>query len=74
MEDVLDLTEWDRLFRAAGLRVIERWRDLHPLSWQWIFQGRALAWPIRAVQALALAAWPVKWQYQVYHYCQAADE
>ena len=23
--------------------------------------------PVRALQAMALAVWPLKWQYQVYH-------
>lgn len=73
-EDVLELADWTRLFEAAGLRVIERWRDLHPLSWSWIAHGSVSSWPLRAAQALALAAWPVRWQYQVYHYCRAAHE
>jgi len=72
-EDVYELAEWNRLFEAAGLRVIERWRDLHPLSWSWIARGSRLGWPVRAAQALALAAWPLGWQYQVYHYCRACD-
>ena len=73
-EDVLELASWGKLFEAADLRVLERWRDLHPISWQWILQGRAFAWPLRAAQALALATWPLSWQYQVYHYCQAGHE
>jgi len=73
-EDVLELEQWGQLFDAAGLTVLERWRDLHPLSWSWIRHGSVLSWPIRAVQALSLAAWPVKWQYQVYHYCKATNE
>lgn len=73
-EDVLALDRWNELFQQAGLIVLDRWRDLHPISWHWISHGNPLAWPVRAVQALALAAWPVKWQYQVYHYCKAAHE
>jgi len=71
-EDVLDLQTWTNLFEDAGLQVIERWRDLHPISWSWIARGNALAWPVRAAQALALAVWPLRWQYQVYHYCRLA--
>jgi SAM-dependent methyltransferase len=73
-EDVLELAAWRQLFEAAGLRVIERWRDLHPLSWTWICHGNPLAWPVRAAQALALTVWPIAWQYQVYHYCRAAND
>lgn len=71
-EDVFDLPTWTRLFEDAGLQVIERWRDLHPISWSWIARGNVLSWPVRAAQALALATWPVSWQYQVYHYCRVA--
>lgn len=70
-EDVLSLDAWHQLIAAAGLRVEARWRDLHPLSRSWIFRGPALVWPIRAMQALALACWPLAWQYQVYHRCAA---
>jgi SAM-dependent methyltransferase len=73
-EDVLDLETWTRLLQGAGLQVQARWRDLHPLSWSWITHGNMLAWPIRAAQALALAMWPLRWQYQVYHYCRSKHE
>lgn len=73
-EDVFDLETWAQLFEGAGLQVIERWRDLHPISRGWIARGSFLVWPVRAAQALALATWPVRWQYQVYHYCRAAHE
>jgi SAM-dependent methyltransferase len=73
-EDVLELAAWRQLFEASGLRVIERWRDLHPLSWAWIRHGNPFTWPVRAAQALALTVWPIAWQYQVYHYCQAAND
>lgn len=73
-EDVLELAGWGQLLEAAGLQVTERWRDLHPISWSWILHGNAWTWPIRAAQALALAVWPVRWQYQVYHYCQVVHE
>ncbi len=73
-EDVLDLASWASLLEGAGLHVTDRWRDLHPISWSWIAKGSPLGWPVRAAQALALATWPISWQYQVYHYCRAAHE
>jgi SAM-dependent methyltransferase len=72
-EDVLTLEAWAELFAGAGLHVMRTWRDLHPLSRHWIFRGNPLGWPLRAAQALALAFWPIRWQYQVYHYCQGSD-
>lgn len=69
-EDVQSLAAWQALFEGAGMTVVRRLRDLHPLSWSWIAMGRPLAWPVRALQAAALAAWPIAWQYQVYHYCE----
>lgn len=71
-EDVFTLAVWDELFRAAGLHVEQRWRDLHMLDWRWIGSGRPLAWPLRAAQAIALPLWPLSWQYQVHHYCRCA--
>ncbi|MEX2496037.1 MAG: methyltransferase domain-containing protein [Woeseia sp.] len=73
-EDVLELDAWGQLFEASGLRVVERWRDLHTLSWSWIRSGRPYMWPLRTAQALALSMWPIAWQYQVYHYCRAAND
>ncbi len=71
-EDVFDLATWNALFAAAGLQVVARWRDLHPLSMSWLRHGPVHAWPVRLAQALALTTWPVRWQYQVYHYCRVA--
>jgi SAM-dependent methyltransferase len=68
-EEVLSLQQWQNLFETAGLKVEYRWRDLHVLSPSWIFRGRWIRWPLRAVQALALPLWPLSWQYQVYHLC-----
>jgi len=70
-ETVRPIGEWEVLLQQAGLRVRHRWRDLHPLSWRWIRIGSPLAWPLRAAQALALAAWPLSWQYQIYFSCDA---
>lgn len=69
-EDVYSLPKWESIFREGGLEVVSRWRDLHVLSRNWIFQKNPLLWPIRAAQAVALAIWPMSWQYQVYHLCR----
>jgi 2-polyprenyl-3-methyl-5-hydroxy-6-metoxy-1,4-benzoquinol methylase len=69
-EDVYTLSEWNTLFNENGLQVVTRWRDLHVLSLNWICQDNPLTWPLRAAQALALAVWPISWQYQVYHLCK----
>ena len=63
------LEEWDNLFEQAGLRVTRKWKDLHVLSWSWISMTGFLPAPFRALQALALLVWPLRWQYQVYHLC-----
>lgn len=68
-EAVRTLYEWQGLFESAGLRLIDRWRDLHVLSKSWLTQGPWYLWPVRTAQALALPAWPLSWQYQVYHHC-----
>jgi SAM-dependent methyltransferase len=70
-ETVRPLAEWEDMFREAGLRIVARWRDLHPLSVGWITQGSFISWPLRTVQAAALAVWPLSWQYQVYFDCRA---
>jgi len=71
-EDVYSLEAWGALLEGAGLRIEERWRDLHPLDWGWIRRGRPWAWPVRAAQAMALPLWPLSWQYQVHHFCRRA--
>jgi len=59
--------QWLALFAAGGIEVTERWRDLHVLSSKWILlHGWTRALP-RALQALALCVWPLRWQYQIYH-------
>lgn len=68
-EEVRTLEAWQALFESAGLRVEKRWKDLHVISWEWICLGKWYAWPVRALQALMLASWPLRWQYQVYHLC-----
>lgn len=66
-EDVLSLAAWQALFEANGFRVERRWRDLHVLSRNWLLQRGWRGLPPRLLQALALAVWPLRWQYQVYH-------
>ena len=72
-EVVRTLEEWDALFVAGGLSVAERWRDLHVLTFSWIKKGKIYMWPFRALQALLLAIWPLRWQYQVYHRCVVSN-
>ena len=69
-EDVLEIEQWTALFESVGLSVISRWRDLHPLSLSWLANGSLGQIPLRLVQALALALWPIRWQYQVYFFCE----
>ncbi|GAA4853416.1 class I SAM-dependent methyltransferase [Luteimonas vadosa] len=69
-ETVRSLEDWRRMLEGAGLEVRARWRDLHPLSKAWILQAAPGAWPLRALQALLLAVWPIGWQYQVYFLCR----
>jgi ubiquinone/menaquinone biosynthesis C-methylase UbiE len=68
-EVVRTLEEWESLFKQAGLRVSRKWKDLHVLSWNWITMNGWLRAPFRAIQALLLLIWPLRWQYQVYHLC-----
>ena len=73
-EDVRTLEEWESLFLSAGLSVAERWKDLHVINRNWIMTGRFFMWPVRLIQSLLLAIWPLRWQYQVYHRCVVQDQ
>lgn len=73
-ETVRSLGEWEGLFSDAGMKVQARWRDLHPLSIDWIARGSLPARLVRTAQAVALALWPVRWQYQVYFLCECVGE
>lgn len=64
--------QWTQLFERAGLAVCARWRDLHVLNRHWILSQGALRAPLRLMQALLLAVWPVTWQYQIYFLCGRA--
>lgn len=69
-EVVRTIDEWESIFQESGLTVEERWRDLHVLNSGWIRQGPKWMWPVRVVQALILAIWPIRWQYQIYFRCR----
>jgi len=72
-EDVLSLERWAELFSQAGLKINHRWKDLHMLNPSWINLGSTLTARVaRTMQALALMVWPIRWQYQVYFYCERA--
>lgn len=73
-EEVRSISEWTKLFEDNGLIVEKKWKDLHVLSRRWITLGSAWVWPLRAAQALALAIWPLKWQYQIYFQCSIRPE
>jgi hypothetical protein len=60
------------MIESAGFEIVNRWRDLHTLDARWIRRGSPFAWPVRTAQALALAAWPIAWQYQVYFHARVA--
>ena len=68
MEEVRSLEEWRELFTGAGVEVVELWKDLHILNRDWITLGPVYKWPLRLIQALLLPLYPMKWQYQVYHF------
>jgi SAM-dependent methyltransferase len=71
-ETVRPLADWERMIESAGFEIVNRWRDLHTLDARWIRRGSPFAWPVRTAQALALAAWPIAWQYQVYFHARVA--
>lgn len=73
-EDVLSLEQWRALFEKNGLTVTRRWADLHVLSLGWITKGTPYRWPLRLAQAVLLALWPLRWQYQVFHLCRRRTE
>lgn len=61
---------WQELFRSAGLETVELWKDLHIVSWRWIFSKRPIRrLPIRALAAALLITLPLAWQYQIYFRC-----
>ena len=72
-EDVLSLEAWQQLFERNGFIVEARWRDLHVLSKTWLLRRGWRHLPFRLLQALMLAVWPLRWQYQVYHLLCPAD-
>lgn len=69
-EESRTLVEWEQFFLDAGLVAERKWKDLHVLNWRWISAGSRYRVPFRALQALLLVIWPLKWQYQVYFLCK----
>jgi glycosyltransferase involved in cell wall biosynthesis/SAM-dependent methyltransferase len=64
-ETLRSIPEWEQMFGRAGLRIVRRWPDWHIVNREWILRrGLVHALP-RAVQALLLLCWPLRWQYQV---------
>lgn len=72
-ETVRSISEWTGLMENSGLSVQACWRDLHTLTWGWIRSGPPHQWPLRAMQAAALAVWPLPWQYQIYFLCRKSS-
>ena len=68
-ETVRALQEWEAMFHAAGLEVVDKWKDLHILNRSWIFRQPWHVVPLRLLQVVMLPVWPLAWQYQVYHLC-----
>ncbi len=69
-ETVLSITQWQTMLETAGLHIDGTYRDLRPLSVAWINRGGMVSCLLRAVQACALALWPMAWQYQIYFRCR----
>lgn len=69
-ETLRSIEEWCALFSEAGLQVTDMWADRHVQSRHWIFRGAWYRIPLRALQALMLLIWPLRWQYQVYFLCR----
>lgn len=73
-ETVLELEAWEELFERCGLRVEDRWKDLHILSWRWLKARKRIRRTYLLLQGLLLAVWPLRWQYQVYFLCRAGEK
>ena len=71
-ETVYSIDQWKSLFEEAGFKVVHMYRDLRPMSKDWINRGTLLSKCGRLLQATALTIWPTRWQYQVYFLCKLA--
>ena len=69
-ETLRSLSEWQSMLGEAGLRVEQRWRDLHVLNPRWIMRSPWWMVPVRALLGLMLPLWPLEWQYQVHFACR----
>jgi len=73
-ETIRPLEEWTAMLAECGLRVDERWRDLHMANAPWVLRRPYMMVPLRLLQLAALWVWPLGWQYQVYHLCRRASD
>ena len=69
-ETLYSISEWREMFEESGLTVKACWRDLHTLNRSWLMRAGLPGLPARALQALLLLVWPLRWQYQVYFLCK----
>jgi ubiquinone/menaquinone biosynthesis C-methylase UbiE len=68
-ETLRTINEWEHMLIEQGLRIEQRWKDLHVLNVAWIKRPPYYLVPLRLIQALMLLVWPLQWQYQIYHLC-----
>jgi ubiquinone/menaquinone biosynthesis C-methylase UbiE len=73
-ETLRTLDEWQQMFTEQGLKIEQRWKDLHVLNISWINRPPYYLSPLRFLQAIMLLVWPLKWQYQVYNLCRITKE
>lgn len=64
------INEWQTMFNAAGIEVMDIRKDLHVLNSAWVMRKGILQAPARLLQAVLLLIWPLKWQYQLFFYCR----
>ena len=70
-ETIRSINDWKKMFGDEGFTVKEMWADTHVFNREWIGRRGLLHMPFRALQALMLFVWPLKWQYQVYFLCES---
>jgi ubiquinone/menaquinone biosynthesis C-methylase UbiE len=70
-ETLRSIGEWQQMFTEQGLKIEQRWKDLHVLNSTWIIRPPYYLSPLRFLQAVMLLVWPLQWQYQIYHLCRA---
>ena len=70
-ETLRSIGEWQQMFTEQGLKIEQRWKDLHVLNSTWIIRPPYYLSPLRFLQAMMLLVWPLQWQYQIFHLCRA---